>query len=172
MLQNRIGMKVSPFRIFKNYKYVFKSNITKSYFFEKNFILFYYYDIMSFQQQGIIQKKLLDNGLKYYKLKKKLLKNFIFENNLNYFQNLFENNVLIVYNFKDEDLIFNYTIFTKDLCFKELHFIGIWLYNQFLRPWELKKYFTISPNIYKKNIIQILKYTLMFNFNILIKKKN
>ena len=106
MLQNRIGMKVSPFRIFKNYKYVFKSNITKSYFFEKNFILFYYYDIMSFQQQGIIQKKLLDNGLKYYKLKKKLLKNFIFENNLNYFQNLFENNVLIVYNFKDEDLIF------------------------------------------------------------------
>jgi hypothetical protein len=123
MLQHRVNSKQAPLRIFKNYKYTYKSLLTKNYFLQQDFILFYYYDIMSINRQNIIQKILLDNDLKYYKLTKKILINFVKENNLNYFKNIIQNNILIIYNFKN--LNFNYTIFIKNLSFKELHFIGI-----------------------------------------------
>lgn len=165
MFQNKIEKLVNLAKVFKNKKLIFKKSTIKNFFFINNFILFYLYDIMSISQQNLIQKKLLDNNLKFYKLKKNILKNFIYENNLNFFNNLLENNVGIISDFKKENLTFNYTLFIKELVFKELHFVGIWLNKQFLRPWELKKYSTISQINNQKFIIQVIKYSLIFNIN-------
>ena len=117
MFLNKFNYKKIPYRYYKSLRFLYKILIIKNCFLNNKFILFYYYNIMSIKRQKVLQQLLMEQNLKYYKIKKDLI-------NLN-FNNLVTNNILIIYHFMCPESDFSFTYFKNLLDFKDLGFIGI-----------------------------------------------
>lgn len=169
MFINKFNYQEIPYRNYKSLKFLYQSFVLKTCFLKNKYILFFYYDIMSIEKQNLLKKSLIQENLKYYKIKRNIFKKYLNNSEINIFNNLIINNILIIYNFLDLESEFNYLNLLKILTFKDLHFLGIWFNNQFLRPSELKKWFVlykINPikktiQLLKLNIFQIKKYLIL-----------
>jgi hypothetical protein len=123
---------------FTNLKYLYKISVLASLCQNKAFVLIFYYDFLDIEVMQKIQHFLQMKNYKSLKLKKNLLRNFVNNgSNVNLFANLLKNNILLIYN-KDNTTSFCKSTFYNFSTIKNIHFLGMFQNNIFLRPSEVK----------------------------------
>jgi len=143
----------------KNLKFNYNLNLLKKTFKNNQFTLFFYYDSWSTEINNSLKEILVSENLQYSRIKKNILNNSEYK----FLTDLVKNNIIIITS--KDNLEFSNKYLTKLNNIKNIHFIGIFLKETFLRPFEIKKI-----NILNGRNLNI-KTAKILNSNIFLLKK-
>lgn len=143
----------------KNLKFNYNLNLLKKSLKNNQFTLFFYYDSWSAEINNSLKEILVSENLQYSRIKKNILNN----SEYNFLKDLVKNNVIVITSNNNTEFTNKYL--TKLNNIKNIHFIGIFLNKNFLRPFEIKKINTLNI----KNLNIATAKTL--NSNIFLLKK-
>ncbi len=153
MFLNKFNQSKLTDKNIRTAKYIYDSNlIIKS--LKKKFVLIYYYDFISKEQESQLKTILNENNLKLIKVKKNLLILYFRRLKLRFMLNIIQNNTFLIINKNNDPL--KRKVFSELNSIKNMHLLGSWLNYKFLRPSQVKKLSTISKKSINVRTIKIL----------------
>lgn len=153
MFLNKINQNKLTIKNFKTAKYNLDLNLIKKSL-KKKYVLIYYYDFLSLEQQSQIKNILNENELELIKIKKNLLIMHLRKLKIKFLLNIIQNNTFIIINKNNN--FFDSKPYYKLNNIKNIYLMGAYINKQFLRPSQLKKLTAISKKIINKQTIQII----------------